>query len=323
MRGITASIDGKTLEILEHEIPFIDDQEVLVKVHYSGVNRADVMQRQGMYPPPAGVTNILGLEFSGEISALGSEVTSWKVGEKVCGIISGGSYAEYVKIRADHLIGIPNSMSMANAAGLPEAFLTAYQALIEIANIQKDELILIHAGASGVGSAAIQIAKNLGAYVICTASLAKHPYCFELGADECIDYKAISFSEYLKDKHTKGANMILDFIGASYFQKNLDSLALDGRMVMLGFLGGVNIDQLNIASIITKRLNIKGSTLRNRSNLYKKELVSGFCSKFLNGDQAFQFNPNIDKVFLLNEAAEAHRYMEENRNRGKIVLKIN
>ncbi len=319
--GINKSNSKNKLTIITTEIPTISETQILVKVSYAGINRADILQRNGMYPPPPGESEILGLEFSGEIVEMGDKVDLWNLGDYVCGIVAGGSYAEYVKIEANHLIKVPENLTLTEAGVIPEAFITAYQSLIHIANIAANEIVLIHAGASGVGAAAIQMAKSIGAIVIITASKEKHEFCYNLGADLCIDYKNQAFDEVLLSKFPKGVNIVLDLIGASHFQKNLNVLSRDGKMVMLGFLGGVNISEANIAAIIAKRLKIEGSTLRNRNNEYKSALVKGFSNQFLN-DSKFPFKPNLDIIFPWANTDQAHEYMVQNKNKGKIAIEI-
>jgi len=296
--------------------PSIKSTECLVKIHYAGINRADLLQIAGLYPPPPGETDILGLEFSGEIVELGVDVSGLKIGDRVCSIVGSGGYAEYLAVEADHLIKVPEIMDLANAAGLPETFITAYQSMIKLAKIQEGEKVLIHAGASGVGAAAIQVAKKVGAHVVVTASKAKHPFCRDLGADQCIDYKSVSFDEAVSN-----VDMVLDLIGGSYFGMNINVLGMEGRMVMLGFLGGVKASDLNVAGIVVKRLQIMGSTLRARSTSYKSGLIRSFVDAFM-PEGKFDFKSNIDKVYDWEDFRDAHIFMEENHNKGKILLKI-
>lgn len=313
----------EVMEIGEYETPVPSKSEVLIKVYATALNRADTMQRKGKYPPPAGASPILGLETAGEVVACGTEVNKFKIGDKVCSLLTGGGYAEFVTVHQDLLFSVPETMPMTQAAGLPEVFMTAYQALVYLGDLQKGETILVHAGASGVGLAAIQIAKHLGATVIVTASKGKHGLCKEIGADHCIDYKSERFDEVVMElTNQKGAQMILDFLAAPYFQQNINSLDFDGRLVMLATMGGVKVEQLNLLNIIRKRLRIMGSTLRARSLAYKtqlrKDLEGQFWSEFENG----QFKVVVDSVFDWSEVAEAHQRMEQNLNAGKIILKV-
>lgn len=323
MKAITIQEFNKPNNLIVAEVPLpeIQNDEVLIKVHYAGINRADLLQSRGLYPPPKGVTDIPGLEFSGEIIKCGTNVNVWRPGEKVCTIVTGGAYAEFLAVKSTHLIKIPANLSMAEAAALPEAFITSYQAMVSIAHLKNGEKVLIHAGASGVGSAAIQMAKHIGCHVITTVSESKHEYCYALGANECINYKTTSFKDYIKKEHPDGVNMVLDFIGASAFYDNIQSLGIDSRMVMLGFLGGTNLEAANIGAIVSKRLTITGSTLRNRNDDYKTDLIENFQRNYLQNN-FFPFKCNVDRKFDFSQANEAHNYMNENLNKGKIVLKI-
>jgi len=240
--------------------------EVTVAIKATALNRADTMQRKGNYPPPKGASEILGLEMSGVVKAIGSRESLWEPGDKVCGLLSGGGYAEKVCIHESMLMPLPTGLTYEEAAGIPEVFLTAYQALVWLAKVKPSDTVCIHAGASGVGTAAIQIATKIGAKVIVTASAGKHRLCKSLGAEHTIDYKTEDFEEAIKD-YTKGhgADVIIDFLAAPYFQKNLNSAALDGRIVMLSLMGGSKLDHVNLADILRKRIHILGSTLRSRS----------------------------------------------------------
>ena len=308
----------------EAPMPSFQNDEVLIKVKATALNRADTLQRKGSYPPPPGASEILGLEMAGIIEKVGNNVTNWKAGDRVCGLLAGGGYAENVSTHEKMLIPIPEKWSFEEATAIPEVFMTAFQAISYLANFQKGENILIHAGASGVGTAAIQLAKSLGAaQIIVTASAPKHKICKELGADVTIDYKTQNFEEVIKEiTNGKGVNAIIDFLGASYFQKNINSLAMDGRMVMLAFMGGINVEDVNIVNFLRKRIQIKGSTLRARTLDYKiqltKDLINYAMPKFLTKE----LRPVIDSTYDWKNVIEAHRYMEANRNQGKIVLSI-
>ncbi|SFF32700.1 NAD(P)H-quinone oxidoreductase [Thermoflexibacter ruber] len=314
---------AENLKIGNWETPQLQEYEVLVKVYATALNRADLLQREGKYPPPTGASPVLGLEISGEVVALGVEVSRWKIGDKVFGLVPGGGYAQYAKIHEDMAIEIPENMTFETAAAIPEVFLTAYQALIWLAKLQPQETLLIHAGASGVGTAAIQIAKEMGAEVFVTASTTKHALCLELGAEAVIDYKNQDFEQEIAQlTHGQGVNVIIDFLAASYFQKNINSLSMDGRLVLLALLGGSEVSQVNLAKILMKRLQVIGSTLRSRSLDYQIRLTQEFwqfaAANFLTG----KFKPIIDSIFEWEKVQEAHRYMESNQNAGKIVLKI-
>ncbi len=313
----------ENMYIGDWETPQPTDQELLVKVKATALNRADTMQRQGNYPPPPGASTIMGLEFAGEVVALGKRVSNWQVGAKVCGLLSGGGYAEYVTIHKDLAMPIPKGLSFEEAAAIPEVFLTAYQALIWIAKLKEGENILIHAGASGVGTAALQIAKAVGANSYVTASKGKHETCLRLGATQAIDYKTEDFeAAILEATNKKGVDVVIDFIAAPYFQKNIQVLGLDGRMVLLALMGGMKVAQFNLLPFFIKRIQVTASTLRSRSLDYKirlsQDLQQFAWSKF----ESKTFQPVIDRVYDWSQVAEAHTRMENNENIGKIILKI-
>ena len=313
------------LYIGEASSPIPTSLQVLVKIHATALNRADTMQRQGKYPPPKGESDILGLEMAGEVVEVGDKVTKWNVGDKVCGLLGSGGYAQYVVIHEDMALPIPKGFSYEMAAAIPEVFLTAFQALVWIGNLQAGEKVLLHAGASGVGTAAIQLCKAIGVdHIFVTASRPKHSSCLKLGADVAIDYKTQNFEEVVNAATDgKGVNLVLDFLAAPYFQKNLNVLAMDGRLVMLSLMGGYKAKEVNLIPILRKRLSIQGSTLRARSLAYKinltRDLYDFAWSKFENGI----LKPIIDSTFDWSEVGEAHRYMEANKNIGKIILTIN
>lgn len=324
MKAILQKKFGSVDELFlgEASIPIFSEDEVLVKVQATALNRADLLQRKGLYPPPLGESEIIGLEMSGEVAAIGAKVSEWKNGDRVFALLAGGGYAEYVKVHKDMLMRIPNSMDYVEAAGVAEAFLTAWQALVWLAEIQIGETVLIHAGASGVGTAGIQIAKSKGAKVVVTASKGKHELCENLGADHCIDYRNSDFAEEVLHFSKNGTNVLIDFIGAPYFENNIKVMAMDGRMVMLGFLGGTKMESLDIGPLLFKRLKIMGSTLRARSLEYKARLTNDFGKHCLPLLASGVMKPVIDSVFDWKDVKQAHRYMEENKNKGKVILRI-
>ena len=314
---------AENLYIGDWEKPTPKPNELLVKVHATALNRADIMQRKGQYPPPSGESPILGLEIAGEVVETGQSVFQYSKGDKICGLVGGGGYAEYAVIPESLALPLPKKFTFEQSAAIPEVFLTAFQALQWIAKLKEEEHVLIHAGASGVGTAAIQIAADLQAKIIVTASASKHDVCRKLGARETIDYKSVDFEKVVKEwTEEKGVNVIIDFIGEPYLQKNLNILARDGRLVMLALMGGYKLTELNILPVLFNRLQIFGSTLRSRSLEYKSRLTQelyGYAwPKFEEG----VFEPIVDRVFDWTEVAEAHRYMEANKNVGKIILKI-
>ena len=325
MNAIIVKMPGKSEQLKLSKVPkpIPSAKELLIKVEATALNRADILQRQGKYPPPKGASETLGLEVSGVVTEMGPEVTKYKEGDKVFGLVPGGGYAEYCVIHESMANKIPEILSFEEAAAIPEVFLTAYQALITLAKLKKEEAVLIHAGASGVGTAGIQIAKEIGAKVFVTASKSKHHICIKLGAEKAIDYKNENFAEKILDfTHGNGVNVIIDFISAPYVKDNIKSLAIDGRLVILATLGGGLVEEFDLRQILIKRLSVIGSTLRSRSLDYQINLNSNFINFAFEKFNNQKFKPIIDKIYDWKDVAEAHEYMEANKNIGKIVLKI-
>lgn len=306
-----------------HPDPVPGENDLLVKIEATALNRADLLQKAGKYPPPEGESPILGLEMSGVVEECGSNVSGFKPGDLVCGLLGGGGYAEYCTI--DHRVAmhIPEDFSFEEAAAIPEVFLTAYQALFLLGNLQKGENVLIHAGASGVGTAAIQLSGILkDAYVITTAgSDEKLDLCRALGADLTINYKKESFSEVIeKEKGADSVNLVIDFVGAPYWAMNASILAMDGRFVCLSMLGGAAIENFSLIPVLRKRLTLMGSTLRNRPLSYKIDLMEKFRRETTVLFQNKKLKPVIDRIYDWNDVEKAHQRMTENRNSGKIIL---
>ncbi len=322
MKVIEISTAGapEVLRFAERARPELGKKEVLIKVAAFALNRADIMQRKGLYPPPTSDSDIPGLEVAGTIIEMGSAVAGHSIGDRVCALVNGGGYADECVAHADMLIPLPSNMEMTTAAAIPEAYMTAWQALHWLANLQKEEKVLIHAGASSVGLAATQLAKDARATVITTASDAKHTICQDAGADHCIDYQNESFAGVIKDKYG-GVNVIIDFVGAGYLGDNVKSLSPDGRMVILGLMGGLT-EELHLGHVLMKRLKIMGSTLRARSQDYKIRLCQDFwehCGPlFATG----ALTPRVDRVLPWDQIVEAHHVMERNENAGKIVMTV-
>ncbi len=307
----------------EYETPQPQPDELLVKVHATALNRADTLQRQGKYPPPAGASPLLGLEVAGEVVEAGSNCTKYKTGDKVFGLLPGGGYAEYAVIQEAMAMRVPANLSMEEAAAIPEVFLTAFQALIWLGKLQEGERVLLHAGASGVGTAAIQLARATKAEVIVTASKQKLQACLDLGTHKAIDYKASNFEEeVLAHTNGEGVDVIIDFIAGPYFKQNINCLRLDGRMVLLASLGGGKVEEFDLRKILAKRLQIMGSTLRSRSPEYQVQLTQEVAQFAMPHFERGEIKPVVDSVYDWQDVAEAHRYMEENRNIGKIVLRV-
>ncbi len=315
--------DPSQLYLGEYPSPIPSEKHVLVEVKATALNRADTLQRKGLYPPPLGASPILGLEMAGEVVKTGAAVSKWKVGDRIMALLPGGGYAEYAVVPEEMGMRIPAEMEFEQAAAIPEVFLTAYQALIWLAKLKSGERVLIHAGASGVGTAAIQIAKSMGAEVVVTASAPKHKRCLQLGASHAIDYRTEDFYSVIDTMYQgEGVQVIIDFLAAAYWEKNLASLGIDGRMVLLALLGGAKAPETNLGTVLRKRLQIMGSTLRARNLAYKTELTRSFWEFAQPKFQSGIFEPVIDSVVSWEEVVSAHERMEANLNTGKIVLSI-
>ena len=313
----------EVLKLGKFEMPIPAGKEVLVKVEATALNRADTLQRMGKYPPPDGASPILGLEIAGIVYEIGSEVKKWKPGDRVFGLIPGGGYAEYAVINEDMVMPVPENLSTIEAAAIPEVFLTAFQALAWYGKLKAGESILIHAGGSGVGTAAIQLAKETKADVFVTASRTKHNICLELGAEKTIDYRTEEFDKKIFEfTNDQGVDVIIDFIAGTYFKKNIDLLRTDGRLIILATLGGGSTEKIDLRKILYKRLTVIGSTLRSRSLEYQINLTKDFKEKMLPKFSTGKIKPIIDSIYDWKDVSNAHRYMEENKNTGKIVLKV-
>ena len=323
MRAVLIDAPGGAdgLYLGEHPKPSPTDDELLVRV--TALNRADLLQREGKYPPPEGASPILGLEMAGVVEEVGTDVQGWATGERVCALLPGGGYAEYAAIPHPLAMPVPEGLSFEEAAAIPEVFLTAFQALCWIGGVQAGERVLIHAGASGVGTAAIQLAKAAGAYVMVTASGPKLDRCRALGADVAIDYQREDFAARVREATGgHGADVVLDFVGAPYFEGNLEALALDGRLVLLAMLGGSKVGSFDLRALFKKRASLHATTLRARPLDYKIRLTQAFAKdvlpRFANGT----LRPVIDRVYDWADVRAAHERMEANANVGKIVLRV-
>lgn len=305
------------------EIPKPAAGEVLIKVAYSGVNRPDVLQRSGKYNPPPSASPILGLELSGEVVALGEGVTQWKVGDQVCALTPGGSYAQYCVTPAAHCLPIPKGLSMLEAAAIPENYFTVWTNVFERVALKAGETILIHGGSSGIGLTAIQLAKHFGATVYTTVGNAeKAQFCENIGADVAINYRDQDFVEQVKKlTNDKGVNVILDMVGGPYINKNISLLELGGRLAQIAFLQGGKCE-LDFTPVMTKRLILTGSTLRPRSNADKAGIANELKAKVWPLIEAGKCKPVIHECFDFSEAGKAHALMESSTHIGKIMLKI-
>tara|TARA_R110000744_G_scaffold131883_2_gene240087 strand:+ start:477 stop:1445 length:969 start_codon:yes stop_codon:yes gene_type:complete len=314
--------EQQQLNFDEVEKPTIGGDECLIKVRAIGVNRADILQKQGKYPPPLGESNILGIEACGELVAIGRQQTQWQVGDKVFAIVPGGAYAEYVKVKTDHLIPLPENLSYGEGAAIAEVYLTAYQGLFTIANLQPKANVLIHAGASGVGSAAIQLAKQLNCHITVTVGNEdKVAACKALGADEAINHQHTDFAQWAK-RQKQNYDVIVDVVAGEYLNKNIGVCALDGHIVMLSMLGGRFAEKVDVAKMLAKRVNIHATTLRSRSDEYKTKLIKAFCHDFYHGLELGSISPVIFQQYSWHEVEVAHQVMLNNENIGKLVLKV-
>lgn len=310
----------EALSIAECDAPTLKAGQVRVAVKAFGINRADLLQRAGKYPPPAGESEILGLEMAGEIIELGEGVTQWQLGDRVCGLVAGGGYAEEVAVNADHLMPLPDNLSWAEGAGLTEVFITAFQVVDEIGQLQRGQSALIHGGASGVGLAALQLCRAMGVTTATTASSEeKLALCRELGAAITINYKDQDFANELK-RQKQGADLILDMVGGDYLNRNLSVLNMDGKVVYLAMLAGRFADQLDLAKLLAKRGSVIGSTLRNRTDAYKAQLIQRFTEQYLPLFESGELVVNLDSVYSVHAINEAHEQMASNNTKGKLVV---
>lgn len=322
MRAVEISEPGgpEVLKPIERPRPVPGPGQVVIRVHWAGVNRPDALQRAGNYAPPPGASDLPGLEASGEIAALGEGVHDWKLGDKVCALLPGGGYAEYVATPAAHCLPVPAGMDMREAACLPETYFTVWTNVFMRGALKAGERFLVHGGASGIGTTAIQLAREFGARVFATvSSQEKAAACAALGAHRTIIYNDEDFVEVMRDEG--GADLILDMVGGLYIPRNLRALADDGRLVQIAFLQGPKAE-VNFAQLMTRRLTITGSTLRPQSDLAKAEIAEALREHVWPLLEAGKVAPVMDSEFPLEKASEAHARMEQGSNIGKIVLKV-
>ncbi|XP_015887027.3 uncharacterized protein LOC107422132 [Ziziphus jujuba] len=318
---ITSPGGPEVLQVQDVEDPELKDDEVLIKVEATALNRADTIQRKGLYPPPKGASPYLGLECSGTIEAVGNNVSRWKVGDQVCALLSGGGYAEKVAVPAGQVLPLPPGVSLKDAAGLPEVACTVWSTVFMMSRLSAGETFLVHGGSSGIGTFAIQIAKYQGAKVFVTAgNEEKLAVCKDLGADVCINYKTEDFVARVKEETGgKGVDVILDSIGAAYFKKNLDSLNYDGRLFIIGAMSGA-VGEIDLRTLLSKRLTVQAAGLRYRSPENKAVIVNEVEKNVWPAIVAGRLKPVVYKYYPLSEAAEAHRLMESSDHIGKILL---
>lgn len=327
MRAVVLDQYGGPDVLRVREIPDLvpGTGEVRVRVAATALNRADLLQRRGLYPPPGPRPEyeIPGLEFAGTVDALGPGVTGWKEGDRVFGLLPGGGYAEQVVTHERMLMPVPRDMSFEEAAAIPEVFFTAYDALVDRAGMHVGDVVLVHAGGSGVGTAAIQLAVAMGGTVLVTVgSEEKARRAVALGAARAILYPSESFdTAVLEATGGRGADVILDFVGGPYLERNVRAAASEGRIVFIGTMGGTRAE-IDIGAVMRKRLRLIGTTLRARPPEQKMRLTQRFARQVLPLFEAGRLRPVVDRVFPLEAVAEAHAYMEANRNFGKIVLRV-
>ena len=326
MRAAVVTEPGgpEVFEIRELEDPRPGPEEALVAVRATALNRADLMQRRGGYPaPPGTLDDVPGLEMAGEVAAVGERVTQWRAGDRVMALLGGGGYGSRVAAHERMLMAIPPDLEFEQAASIPEVFLTAFDAMVLQCELQPGESVLIHAVGSGVGTAAVQMASVAGCRSFGTASSEeKLRRAAELGLDVGINYGEQDFEEVVAEQTDgRGVDVILDVVGAPYWDRNLASLAVKGRMVIVGTMGGARVEQMNIGALMGKRLRVHGTVLRSRPLEEKAQLTQQFVQRLLPLFASGRLAPVVDRVFPLEEVAEAHRYMESNANFGKIVLR--
>ncbi len=317
---ITTPGGPEVLQLAKRPRPTPRVGEVMIKVAYAGVNRPDALQRAGLYAPPPTASDLPGLEAAGEIAALGAGVSGWNVGDKVCALLPGGGYAEYVTTPAAHCLPVPEGMDLKQAACLPETCFTVWTNVFMRGRLRAGERFLVHGGSSGIGTTAIQLAKAFGARVFTTAGTdAKCKVCAELGAERAINYRNEDFVEVLRA--AGGADLILDMVGGAYLPRNVKSLADDGRLVQIAFLTGPKVE-LNFSQVMMRRLTITGSTLRPQSDLAKADIAEALLREVWPLLASGQVAPVMDLEFALADAAKAHERLESGGHIGKIVLKV-
>ena len=322
MRAIEISVPGppNVLQLAERPIPVPGPGQVVLKIAYAGVNRPDALQRAGLYNPPAGASDLPGLEASGVIAACGAGVLDLQQGQQVCALLPGGGYAEYAVTQAAHCLPVPSGFDLKQAACLPETFFTVWSNVFQRGGLLAGERILVHGGSSGIGTTAIQLARAFGARVFTTAgSDAKCRACLDLGAERAINYRETDFVLIMQSEG--GADVILDMVGGDYIARNLDALADDGRLVQIAFLQGPKTS-LNFTQVMTRRLTLTGSTLRPQSDVAKARIAVSLRTQVWPLLCAGRVAPVIDSCFDLDQAAQAHARMESSAHIGKIVLRL-
>jgi putative PIG3 family NAD(P)H quinone oxidoreductase len=307
----------------KRDVPQPGPGEILIRVHAAGVNRPDLLQRKGAYPPPAGASDLPGLEVAGEVAALGEDAARWRVGDQVCALTPGGGYAEYVTVHASNALPVPPGFTLTEAAAVPETFFTVWHNVFERGGLKGGETLLVHGGSSGIGTTAIQLAKAFGARVIATAGSAeKCEACVKLGADRAVNYREEDFVRAVKDATDgRGANVILDMVGGDYVSRNYDAAAMEGRIVQIATMGGA-MANADISKLMVKRLVHTGSTLRPRTVEFKGAVAAALEAQVWPLLATRKVAPVMDMIFPLKEAWRAHERLEEGEHVGKIVLDV-
>lgn len=325
MKAITLLRYGNAdvLQLSEVSKPTPSAQQLLIKVHATALNRADILQRQGKYPPPPGESEILGLEIAGEVVCLGSEVTGFKQGQRVFGLVGGGGYAEFCLLDHQMAMLVPQHWSYAQAAAVPEVFFTANEAIFELGQLQGKETILIHAGGSGVGTAGIQMASHLGACVYITAgSQSKIDKAIALGARAGFNYKLDDFADKILDlTHGLGVDVVIDFIGANYLSRNLAILKEGGRLIQVAVMSG-RLAEIDLSLLMNKLVQIKGFIMRRRHLEQKRNITKRFKQRWLTLLKDGKIRPIIDSIFPITQIQDAHRYLEASKHFGKVVIDL-
>ncbi|WP_448116725.1 NAD(P)H-quinone oxidoreductase [Mesorhizobium amorphae] len=325
MTAVAISTPGgpMVLKPEKRDVPAPEAGEILIRVHAAGVNRPDVMQRKGAYPPPPGASDLPGLEVAGEVAALGEGAARWRIGDQVCALTPGGGYAEYVRVHASNALPLPAGFTYTEAAAVPETYFTVWHNVFERGALKAGETLLIHGGSSGIGTTAIQLASALGAYVIATAGSAdKCDACLKLGADRAVNYREEDYVKAVKDATGgKGADVILDMVGGDYVGRNYDAAAVEGRIVQIATQAGA-VAAADFSKLMVKRLVHTGSTLRPRTIEFKGSVAAALETQVWPLLASRRVAPVMDMIFPLKEAWRAHERMEEGDNIGKIVLDV-
>jgi len=315
--------DEDCMKLGEAKAPDLGPGMVRIRNHASGINRADLLQRQGLYPPPPGASEILGLECSGEIVETASDVSSFSSGDRVMALLGGGGYAEDVVVDAGSLMRLPDTLSFEEGAGLAETLLTVFLNVFQLGALPEGGSVLVHGGGSGIGTTTIDLVKRSGGTVITTAGSAeKCQRCLDLGADAVANYKEDDWVETVRvATDGRGVDVVLDSIGAAYLEQNLKSLAMDGALVLIGLMGGAKAE-ISLATLLMRRIRVVGSTLRTRPNSQKAEIVEAFLDRFGEDLAAGKIRPVLHEVFALADVPEAHRMLKASTHFGKLVLRV-